>query len=205
MVNPHGGQFPIGRTLGLIDGTPDQTFTWSYVYSRDREWIDMGHFLSMARIGAKYPERRVEAIVASLLYEEFSRQAGNLFPEWPGMGSSAYTPEDMKSNGMGFAFAFGSKLVSNIPLSEQLRKFFDDINATDPSFAWNYELLPRDEEVWETAWRNYPELATKKCGIIMNPNHPIWTTYRPSSPEIASRINEIWEPLLVEPVKKERK
>lgn len=187
--------FPSAALLGMIDGPPEKPIAWGYVYTERHGWIDLGHFLTMARAGAQYPNSKKLLELLGKAYEDYTEQAGKEDPTKPGMGSSANTPEDMVSNTLGIEF--GTTLRSDMPLSRQLQQFFDESGAKPPTEAWNFGFLPRSEAVWELCWQNFPEVAMKRLGIVLDRDHSFWKKFPPNSPEVQfrGRIDDIWGPL----------
>ncbi len=101
----HGfiGQFPFGKQLGIVDDPPTQRTPWHYVYSEQHGWIDMGHFLTMARLGRRSPNNVEQIEKLAQMYEDYTAEVGKQNPTIPGFGSSANTPEDPISNKLGIS------------------------------------------------------------------------------------------------------
>jgi len=189
-------QFRPAVGLGLIDRErPAQPLPWVYTFTENEGWIDMGHFLTGARAAARYPGRDGLLLLLGQLYENYTAEVGRQDPDRPGFGSSAHTPEDAISNRLGVRF--GGQLKKDVPLSQQLREFFGKLNAKPPRQAWNFRMLPRTEEEWETCWRNAPEESMKRARIVLDRNHQLWKIHPPDSPEVQWRLQYIgiWRPL----------
>jgi RHS repeat-associated protein len=190
-------QFQGAADLGLINKEkPPNQWPWHYVYTEDNGWVDMGHFLTTARLTARNPGRVDLVRRSAEWYEEWSNQIGKQNPNLAGMGSSAHTLEDPVSNELGIQF--GQNLKKDTPLSKQMREFFRALNPKNPREAWNYSFLPRDEGEWEQCWKNYPDRAMEKARIVLDRQHPFWKKSPPDSPKVRERAaaDEIWGPLL---------
>jgi len=191
--------FDAAKQLGLIDEEPlGPPMKWAYLFTEKEGWVDLGHFLTTGRATAKgIPP--LFTLLGGEFYEDYTKEIGKQNPDLPGMGSSANTFEDPISNRLGVQF--GRKLKSDVPLSQQLQKFFDDLGAKIPSDAWNYRFLPPNEATWEKCWKNYPEDAMKRARVILDRNDPVWKTFPPDSERMQEHIkkDEIWGPLLTPP------
>jgi RHS repeat-associated protein len=186
---------PFAVELGFADATKKGQCAWVYVYSEDKGWIDMGHFLTMARLGRRYPGNTFMIEMLGQAYEDASVEVGKQNPEVGGLGSSANTPEDAMSNKLGAAF--GAGLKADVPLSEQLAEFFKSMNVKDGKKPWNLSMLPPNEQVWEKCWRANPDKAMRRIKAVMDPNHPFWKNRSPSDPDVSKRIErgEVWGPI----------
>lgn len=192
-------QFPFGERIGIRDGRPTRPIPWHYVYTDSYGWIDMGHFLTMARLGRRYPTKTKVIESFGEAYEDYTEKVGKEDRTRPGFGSSANTPEDLISNRLGANF--GAGLRNDVPLSQQLQEFFDRSGAQPKAKAWNYWFLPLHEGVWEQCWQRNPEKAMRKIEIIMDRDHPFWKKFPPDSLEVIQRTrnDEIWGPAAFPP------
>lgn len=186
---------PFAVELGLADATKKGQCPWVYVYSEDKGWIDMGHFLTMARLGRRYPNNTFMIEMLGQAYEDASVEMGKKNPGVGGLGSSANTPEDAMSNKLGAAF--GAGLKSDTPLSTQLEDFFSSVNAKRGNEAWNFPILPPNEGIWEQCWRADSDKAMRRIRAVMDRNHPFWQSHTPSDPDVLDRIRrgEVWGPI----------
>jgi len=183
---------PFAVEIGLADATKKGKCPWVYVYSDDKGWIDMGHFLTMALLGRRYPGNTVLIEMLGQTYEDASVEMGKQNPNVNGLGSSANTPEDAMSNKLGANF--GAGLKGDVPLSQQLSDLFKGINVKEGTLPWNFGLLPPNERTWEQCWRANPDKAMRRIRAIMNPDHPFWKNHSPSDPDVLDRIKkgEVW-------------
>lgn len=196
------GKQNIAKSLDLVDSArPSRQLKWSYIYTEEAEWVDIGHFLTSAR--AALDNQSAVVYWGGILWEVYSQYAGEQDPGEPGMGSSAFTLEDVPSNTLGIWF--GSHLQEGKNLSCQLEDFFKTLRATNPKDAWNYCFLPRDEHEWERCWQNYPgkdNRAMRGARIVLDPNHPYWKKHPPNSGTIRQYLNRsgvFWAPMLKPP------
>jgi hypothetical protein len=137
-----------GSTCSPQNGTKLGQPYWSYIFAAEHGWIDLGHFLEAARYGAYIDDWLVEALGEGVEWHQYYLGSRNE----PGTRSSAFTKEDLTSNYEGIHFGDGMR--NDVPLSLQLREFFEAAGATHPTDAPDWWSLPQNEEAWETeCWR----------------------------------------------------
>jgi RHS repeat-associated protein len=135
----------------------DPGLGWTYIYTEQEGWIDLGHFTEAARYGVHYTAGGVE-FFGDLV--EYQQGASGWYSSRHGLGSSAFSPEDYASNRQGALFG-NNVAADGRKLSEQLLGWFGQLQATDPTAARDYNQLPRSEAEWEQEWQDLRELMKR--------------------------------------------
>ena len=156
------------------DGTADDL--WHYIYTKERGWIDTGHFLEAAS-WSKGATGDL-GVIAGGYYVEISQWINGLFTPWrTGVGSSAFTEEDLPSNEEGSVFGTAYEDICDCPnapkLSEALRDHLNGLGVLPPEAAPGYNNLPNNEaehesrwQSWQKAWRELRAIASGKAYMM---------------------------------------
>ncbi|KAF5061562.1 hypothetical protein DSECCO2_314130 [anaerobic digester metagenome] len=128
---------PMPANTGRIN-----TFKDKYIYTEKGGWIDMAHFMFYAGKAYQYKtdgkENPIGEAVQDGYWQEMSDRA--FAPH------SAYSYEDLPSDK--FGAEFGANYFdpnSKLTFGEQLQNYLNDLGATDPKNAPNYNSLPEVE------------------------------------------------------------
>ena len=121
-----------------------------YIYTDDAGWIDLPHSMEAARWSSIAPDALV--ILGDWEIEANQWFGGKSNPKQKGVGSSAWSPEDLRSNAQ--RAEFGDGLDDEVPLSEQLQAYFTKLGARDPTDAPDWDELPATEQEHEQNWRD---------------------------------------------------
>ena len=110
--------------MGLIDKQKGERFVpWGYIYTEEKEWVDLGHFFTNSRAAIRYPNLPAWVLAAAgIAYEEHSRQEGETNPTRPGVGSTPILRRISFQTRLGVEF--GKSLKNNVSLSQQVEEFF---------------------------------------------------------------------------------
>jgi len=132
----------------IYDGNPN------YIYTQNRGWIDLNHFLGTAH----YPRTPDWIPITAGWGTEIGQFLLGNTVGWfkDGLGSSAFTSEDLPSNQAGRDFSMLLNIACHgggMKASEIIDKFFQRNNATRPEDAPDWNQLPGNETKHEQEFR----------------------------------------------------
>lgn len=113
-----------------------------YIYTKKGGWIDMTHFMFYAGQAYKYKTEGCKDPVEKTIQDGYRQEMADSFfaPH------SAYSYEDLPTDKM--AAMFGANFFdpnSEKTLSEQITSFLNQLGATSPQNAPNYNSLPAND------------------------------------------------------------
>jgi len=134
-----------------------------YIYTCKYRWIDTLHFFNSALPpalagGDGLPgDLGAGLSLAGGLGVEVLQSFGYLTPWWPGIGSSAFTSEDLPSDLWGTAFGqgLGNGYRQRMSLEQQILDYFTKTlgGVCDPEKAPGFKSLPEDELEHQRQWQ----------------------------------------------------
>jgi RHS repeat-associated protein len=130
----------------------DGAIQWSYIYTTKAGWMDIPHFMEAASFAYGIP---VPLVKLGGWWVELSQLLhGEVWPEDRGVGSSAFTYEDLPSNSQGAAFGAALRhKAGEVSLSFLIAEYFTGLGATAPTNAPNWKEMPKTEEDYEESWQ----------------------------------------------------
>ena len=117
---------------------------WVYIYTHEQGWIDVPHFLEAATWTCD--GYSVPVVVTGGFFVEIRQ----LYSWSIDAQSSAFGAEDMTSNLQGALF--GATFNQNVPLSQQLEKFFLQLGPRKPRDWQYFPFLPKTQLHFEQMW-----------------------------------------------------
>lgn len=114
-----------------------------YIYTTKGGWVDMTHFLFYAGAAYNYKQDGSKNPIGKAVQDGYIQEASDVFfaPH------SAYSYEDLPSDKFGADFAVNFfDPNSDLTFAEQLESYLvNELGATDPSNAPNYDNLPTSD------------------------------------------------------------
>jgi hypothetical protein len=132
-----------------------------YIYTESGGWVDMVHFLFYAGLAYQYKQNGESNPIGEAV------QKGH-WQEYLDPAHSSYSYEDLPSDKFGADFAVNHfDPNSHLTLGQQVEKYMkDQLKATDPKHAPNYETMPQQDS------KNRPSRTNKTTTPVYTANNP---------------------------------